>query len=285
MGGGNCLPSTEVQNPAALPRVIPSIFRGLWRILWLGQKEKTMAQLKAICWSLWLFVWGTARRFWWWLPTFLLMPMDLYEKFLSNYFQLKVEIPTGYFPYAFALGIIASAISTFHDLRSKYDKLQARELEIFFGDGEPFEQEGVVRDSHGNTGTTRLFRVGVRSKSGSTIERTQVKLEKIDPPVPNLHGVTLHVRHDNPADGIYKTDFPLDPEAPEYVDVVIKSEWGPQAAHPIQIYCIVQGVPNQLPPREYLLTLLAQGQDARSVRRNFVACVNPNGKLLFYPAA
>ena len=29
----------EVQNPAALPRVIPSIFRGLWRILWQGQKQ------------------------------------------------------------------------------------------------------------------------------------------------------------------------------------------------------------------------------------------------------
>jgi len=36
---GNCLPSTEDQNPAALPRVIPSIFRGLWRILLARQEE------------------------------------------------------------------------------------------------------------------------------------------------------------------------------------------------------------------------------------------------------
>ncbi len=39
MGRGNCLPSTEVQNPLVLPRVIPSIFRGLWRILLARQKE------------------------------------------------------------------------------------------------------------------------------------------------------------------------------------------------------------------------------------------------------
>ena len=37
-------PSSQVQNPGAMPIVIPSIFHGLWRILLADQKDKGKGQ-------------------------------------------------------------------------------------------------------------------------------------------------------------------------------------------------------------------------------------------------
>lgn len=69
--------------------------------------------------SLHLFVRGVFRRFLWWVPSFLLDPLDLYERF----FHRAGEIPNWIFYMAFGAGMFMAALLTFHELRLEGEKV------------------------------------------------------------------------------------------------------------------------------------------------------------------
>jgi hypothetical protein len=69
------------------------------------------------------FLWGVLKRFYIWLPTVLLDPFDLYERYLKQYlpkeYQFDFKLPTPLFLSVLAICLTAAGILTYHELRTK----------------------------------------------------------------------------------------------------------------------------------------------------------------------
>jgi len=66
-----------------------------------------------------LLVGGILRRFYFWVPSFLLDPFDFYDKYAKPHTRVAIDIPEWLFPYALGLGVILAAIGTASDLRMR----------------------------------------------------------------------------------------------------------------------------------------------------------------------
>jgi hypothetical protein len=132
------------------------------------------------------FVWRLLKRWYYFVLAGLLEPFDFIGRFLTYILGKPIILPPRLFIIFLGVGFILAAIDTYHTLRAEKLKLDQRyriatskALEIIFNTGHPFEQENRINDSHGNPGTLRTFRVGVRNAGLATIERTHLDLESL----------------------------------------------------------------------------------------------------------
>ena len=64
------------------------------------------------------FLLGVIKRFYYWLPSVLLDPFDLYNKYFKTMLGLQrdIDMPSEAFPYVLAGGLLWAAVVTYHDL-------------------------------------------------------------------------------------------------------------------------------------------------------------------------
>jgi hypothetical protein len=69
------------------------------------------------------FLSGVLKRFYIWLPSILLDPFDLYDRYLKRYlperYQFNLDLPTPVFFPVLAVCLTSAAILTYHELRIK----------------------------------------------------------------------------------------------------------------------------------------------------------------------
>jgi hypothetical protein len=66
-----------------------------------------------------VFVSGVLRRYYFWLPAFLLDPFDFYAKYIQPTTQRELDIPDEWFPFALGIGLFIAVIGTAQDLRTR----------------------------------------------------------------------------------------------------------------------------------------------------------------------
>lgn len=222
------------------------------------------------------FTWGVLKRAYWFIPALLSRPLDVIGLVAPG---TNLSLPATWLPSLLLFCFFMAAMLTYHDLRQKklgtdkrFEEATSKRLEIVFGTGDPFEQEQPIQDSHGNRGVKRLFRVGIRNSGGTTIVRTEAKIELVEPATDVRCPVPLRIMHDNPPEGQpHRLWFSLDAGQTQYVDAIMKDEWPGKPSNPFVIPHTVPGHTNVINPREYKLTVLAHGEGALPSRKMFIA--------------
>jgi len=76
--------------------------------------------------DLWTFACGITRRFYYWLWSFLLDPLDLYNSRIRHWLgKEELDMPSEYFPFVLCGGLLLSAFMVYREERAR-----ARALEI-----------------------------------------------------------------------------------------------------------------------------------------------------------
>ena len=150
-------------------------------------------------------------------------------------------------------------------------------MDIVFGDNGSF-----IHASERDSGPHTLYRVGIQNLGGKTIEDVKVSLEKLEPQGIAFGPIRLMFMHERTI-GL-ETRQNLHPgDGPSlFVDVIQMDDIYVEVGTRQMYMCYaITGVPMNLEPRQYRLTLLAEGQDVPSVRRVFIVDFDDIGKLLF----
>jgi hypothetical protein len=81
--------------------------------------------------SIWLYVAGICRRFYYWVFAFALDPLDLYDRFLKSALpeklRFELNMPSEYFPHFLIAGIGWASMMTYHELRLKTEVKDTRQ--------------------------------------------------------------------------------------------------------------------------------------------------------------
>lgn len=169
-----------------------------------------------------------------------------------------------------------------------FSKPNLAELEIIFEDDADYVYECPAGPNM--QGVMRLFKVAVRSKDGyKTVDEVTLSLVAMNPRPPNFPlPLPLHPLHEvaslfgpsaSGSDSVGVHYGSLPPAGTRFFDVVYMPENGEGY---LQIYTRAP-FDSKFARRRYVLKLRAEGRDAIPAERSFVAEVNGEGKLCFYP--
>jgi hypothetical protein len=125
----------------------------------------------------------------------------------------------------------------------------------------------------------RLYYFYVVNPTATFVERIEVQLEKIEPAIPNLSWlpIHLHLKHDNPPPHTqYRTSFDLAPHGEQMADLVDSaSGWAY-----IRIVHAVMGINAAIPKQEFVLTVRAQAKNIGTPSRaRFRVFIKPHAEV------
>jgi hypothetical protein len=204
---------------------------------------------------------GVISRFIYWLPFILLDISDYWEKYIRpgicHFTGKDVVMPAGTLLVGAGVGIIWSAILTYHELRKeklKQDEELSPSIEI---NPTPSLQTGHTAD------TNRLWRtycITIKNPSAKAIKGVGLYLTEISPRVPDLDWLPmpLHIKHDNLTP--FRETFDMSPRGVRHIDIATHFEGGSV----ITIEHTVTGVIKTIPAGTYVLTIRAEGETITS---------------------
>lgn len=237
--------------------------------------------------SLWAsvkdLVWGIGKRFLLWLPFILLDNGDYWDRYTRPFiFSLTgkdLEMPSELFLGGAVVGVVWSAVWTFHELRRQKLALDEQLSPTVDIDPTPHLQE--YPDERG---VCRLFYVTVRNVSSTALRDVSVHLTRISPEVNELRWlpVPLHIKHDNGK--THRDKFDLNPQGVRHIDLIVQA---PQPRNALLLQHIIAGASKQLPSDQtYVLTIRAEGATIGSPKEvRFVAKLDRRRRLVCLPGA
>ena len=171
-------------------------------------------------------------------------------------------------------------------LQMKVDRYETSKLDLIFDQSKyPTCKLQLDDDSGGIKCRRTIFRLGIISKGKFTIDGVSIKLTDIKPEILTCGPITLQpVRF---AQGDFELSFAVNPgEIPtKYIELlyhdsddgIVTIEHDNDYNHPIRV-----SLPSQSKNGEYILTLLAQGQDTTECEKRFKLRLDTTGEPDLY---
>ncbi len=168
------------------------------------------------------------------------------------------------------LGFLIFAVLVFIHIFSLKKQLSPK-IDMIFGDFPACRHTFQTAE-----GLCTLFRVGLVNYGAKTIENIRVSLEQIDPQGITFGPIRLQFMHQRQL----SEEFRLHPskEPSLFVDVIQDVPISDPPGRMFNLPYAIPGVPNMLQRRTYSLTLVAEGQDVPTTRKNFL--ISSNGEKL-----
>lgn len=199
-------------------------------------------------------------------------------------------MPSNYGLVALVILFFWAALCTYHELRIEKDVLKNSiqpKLKIFYDKGDPrCYMKKPIQNPTGGMGVFNalVLSIGIKNMGHKTIEKVKILLEQIKPEMQTLGTLPIELRcyRDNTKDcSMSRVGFSLDPEAIEYVNVIIQvheKEYYQKLLIPIisQFWYT-----NTLKMGNYELTILARGKDIAQQSKRFKLNYDRNDMISF----
>ena len=225
------------------------------------------------------FLWVTFKKS---IPLLLFASLDIFDIWdryigprILELTGRDIALPSNWLLVLLGLGILCSAILTYHELTKRKVALEADLEPTVSIDDTPLLR--VWNDK--KHGLSRLYSIAVTNPSARPLRDVSVLLTDIDPEVPNLDWlpIPLRIKHDKSTPP--RESIAINPRGVRHIDLVAK----PNRRSEIELCHTISGVQRQIPVQRYVLTVRVEGESVAVPKEaKFLVKVGSSGEIVCF---